>query len=152
MAYQCEIKEQSAQPALSVRTRASVAELPALIEKTYGAIFQYLGELGESPAGPPFSAYYNMDMQNLDVEIGVPVAKKLAGKGEVQASEIPGGRAATCLHVGPYDKMQPAYQALMQWMGANGYEAKGVAYEVYLNDPAQSPPEEWQTLISFPLK
>ena len=36
-------------------------------------IAQYLAEQSEQPAGAPFVAYYNMDMQNLDVEIGFPV-------------------------------------------------------------------------------
>jgi len=88
MSYNCELKEQPPQPALSVRTRAAVQDLPQLFGKVYGAIMQYLGELGEQPAGMPFAAYYNMDMQNLDVEIGFPVARKFAGKGEVQRANF----------------------------------------------------------------
>ena len=152
MSYTCEAMERSTQLTLSIRTRTSVQDLPQVFGKAYGAIAQYLGELGEQPAGPPFAAYYNMDMQNLDVEIGFPVSKKLSGKGDIKASEIPGGKVATCLHVGPYSAIAPAYNALSQWIKDNGYEATGVTYEMYLNDPAQTPPEELQTQILFPLK
>lgn len=93
-----------------------------------------------------------MDMQNLDVEIGFPVSKKLPGKDDIQAGEIPGGKAATCLYVGPYGEIEPAYNALLEWVKDNGYEASGVAYEMYLNDPQQSPPQELQTQVVFPLK
>jgi effector-binding domain-containing protein len=101
MPYNCELKQQPAQPTLKVRTRAAVQDLPQLFGKSYGAIMQYLGELGEQPAGMPFAAYHNMDMQNLDIKIGFPVARKIPGKGEIRASEFPGGKFASVLHIGP---------------------------------------------------
>ena len=151
MAYNCELKQLPAQPALTVRTRAAVQDLPQLFGKTYGAIMQYLVELGEQPAGMPFAAYHNLDMQNLDVEIGFPVARKIAGKGEIRASEFPGGRLASVLHVGPYDQCAPAYDALTQWIKDHGYAATGVAYEIYFSPP-ETPPQEIRTEIVFPLK
>jgi effector-binding domain-containing protein len=152
MSYTCELIDRPAQPTLSIRTHSSVQNLPATLGPAWGAIAQHLGQLGQSPAGAPFVAYYTMDMENLDIEIGFPVAKKLTGQGNIQASEIPAGKAGTCLYTGPYDKMVPAYEALTQWMKAKGYEPTGVAYEVYLNDPQQVPPEALQTQIVFPLK
>ena len=151
MTYQCELKEQPAQPALSIRTRAAVQDLPQVFGKAYGAIMQYLGELGEQPAGMPFAAYYNMDMQNLDIEIGFPVSRQLPDKDGIQASQLPGGKWATVLHIGPYDQVTPAYNALSQWTKDNGYEATGVVYEVYFSEP-ETPPQEIRTLIMFPLK
>ena len=152
MSYKCEVKEQTTQPTLVIRTRVSVQDLPQTLGEAYGAIAQYLGELGEQPAGPPFVAYHNMDMQNLDVEIGIPVSRKLADRDDIQAGEIPGGKAATCLYVGPYAEIELAYTALSEWMKDNGYKATGVAYEMYLNDPEETPPQELQTQIAFPLK
>ena len=46
MSYNCELKQQPAQPALTVRMRAAMQDLPQLFGKSYGAIMQYLGELG----------------------------------------------------------------------------------------------------------
>ena len=152
MSYQCEAKEQPAQPTLSIRTRTPVQDLPQELGKAYGAIGQYLGELGEQPVGPPFAAYYNLDMQDLDVEIGFPVSRRLPGKDDIEASQIPGGKVATCIYTGPYSEMEPAYDALSQWIEDNGYQATGVAYEMYLDDPAQTPPQEPKTQILFPLK
>ncbi len=152
MAYHCEVREQPAQPALSIRARTSVQDLPAVIGKAYGAIAQYMGGLGEESAGPPFVAHFNMDMQNLDVEMGFPVRRPLAGQGEIQASQIPGGKAATCLHTGPYSELVPAYQALADWVKDHGYDPVGISYEIYLNDPGHTPPQKLETLIMFPLK
>jgi effector-binding domain-containing protein len=151
MTYHCELLERPTQASLSIRTRTSVGDLPEVLAKAFGTIAGYLGEIGDEPAGPPFTAYYNMDMQDLDVEIGFPVSNQLPGREEISAGEIPGGKYATCLYTGPYKDIEPAYTALSEWIKAQGYEATGAAYELYLNDPSQTPPEELQTQILFPL-
>ena len=152
MTYQCEILDQSEQPVLSIRTRSAVQNLPQVLGASWGAIMQYMGQMGEQPVGPPFVAYYNMDMQDLDSEVGFPVGSVLAGKGEVGASRIDAGPGATCLHTGPYSDLEPAYTALTKWMQEHGHEAAGVSYEYYLNDPDETPPEQLQTRVVFPLK
>ena len=151
MNYQCEMREQPAQAALAIRTRTSIQDLPQLFGKAYGAIIQHLTQLGQSPAGAPFAAYYNMDMQNLDVELGFPVSKELPGKDEIKASRIPGGKFAMVLHTGPYSEVALAYEALTKWVAEKRYEVTGVAYEVYLNDPSQTKPEDLKTQVMFPL-
>ena len=85
MDFQCEIKEQDPKPTLSIRVRTPIQGLPGLLGESYGKIAGYLAELREEPDGAPFAAYYNMDMQDLDVEIGFPVTKAIQGKGEIQS-------------------------------------------------------------------
>jgi effector-binding domain-containing protein len=150
MTYQCEIKDQPAQPTLSVRTHAAVEQLPQVFGQTYGAIMQYLGELGERPVGMPFAAYYNMDMQNLDIEIGFPVSRPLPDRGELKSGALPAGKIATTMHFGSYDSIGPAYEALTQFVQASSYTPSGVAYEFYFSPP-ETPPAEIQTQIMFPL-
>lgn len=147
MSFKCELMELASQPALSIRLRTAAQDLPQVFGKGYGEIAQYLGEVQEQPAGSPFAIYYNMDMQDLDVEFGFPVSTSLTGRGNIHASETPGGKSASCLHVGPYSDVEPTYNALFQWINDNGYEANGVAYEMYLNDPYQTPPEKIETQI-----
>jgi effector-binding domain-containing protein len=152
MDFQCEIKEQAMQPTLTVRARTPIDALPQLLEESYGKIGAYLAELGEGPAGAPFAAYFNMDMQDLDVEIGFPVSKQIQGKGDVQASQVPGGKQGVALHTGRYGNIAPAYDALTEFIKEQGFEPTGVSYEFYLNDPEETPPEKLQTQIIFPLK
>ena len=152
MTYQCEIQEFPTRPTLSIRTRTTIERLPEVIGKSFAAIGQAIGRTGEFPAGPPFAAYYNTDMQDLDVELGFPVSHMLPGAGDVQASEIPAGKFALCIHVGPYNEIETAYHALTAWVKEKGHKTSGVAYEFYLNDPAEIPPEALQTQIAFPLE
>jgi effector-binding domain-containing protein len=149
---QCEVRSQERQPVLSVRTRTHVDHLPQAMAKAYAAIVQYMGELGTYPSGPPFAAYFNTDMEDLDVELGMPVAEEQPGKDDIQASEIPAGQVVTCVHVGPYSALEPSYSALSEFVHEQGLEPTGVAYEIYLDDPQSIPEEEMKTRIVFPLK
>jgi effector-binding domain-containing protein len=152
MSYKCEVVEQPPQSTLSIRTTTHVKDLPQELGKAYGAIAQYLGQLGEQPAGAPYAAYFNMDMSNLEVEIGFPVSRPLPNKDDIQSGEIPAGSYARCLYTGPYNEIEPAYNALTAWVKENGHEVTGVAYEFYLNDPGEVDPQELLTQIVFPLK
>ncbi|WP_318507039.1 GyrI-like domain-containing protein [Bacillus sp. T3] len=147
----CQIQEQLVQPVVSIRMKTSVDQLPMVIGQSYGEIMKYLSEKGEAVAGIPFVAYYNMDMQNLDVEIGMPVAHPIAGRGRVQPSEIPSGKYASCTHIGPYPEVGKAYDRLSEFVMENKEVPTGVAYEYYLNSPEEVPESELVTKVAFRL-
>jgi effector-binding domain-containing protein len=147
----CEVFETKEQPVLCIQKTTRVEDLPQLIGQSYGAIMQVMAERGVELAGEPYVAYFNMDMQNLQVELGFPVSAVAEGKGEVIAGVIPGGKKATTLYVGPYQKMAPAYETLTQFTKDQNLVPTGVAYEHYLNGP-ETPPEELKTRIVFPVK
>lgn len=142
---------QNLQPALTIRTRTKVQELPSLIGESYGRLAAYLNELGELMADVPFVAYHNMDMQDLDVEIGFPVARPLSGKDGIQPSSIPAGRAVICMYRGAYAEMEPLYNEIAQWIAEQGLEASGTVYEYYYNGPG-FPESELLTKIVMRLK
>lgn len=152
MDYQIQLTEEPAQPILSIRTVTAVGNLLQELGKAYHAIINYLQQKGLQPSGPAFVAYYNMDMENLDVEMGFPVAEKMPGQSEIKAGVIPGGRQVACMHRGPYQECGPAYEEANRWMREKGYIPTGVAYEFYYNSPGEVPESELLTKIMFPLK
>lgn len=149
MDYKIQVVETDEQPVLSIRTRTAVSGLPDKIGASYQTIMEYLGTLGEQPSGMPFVAYYNLDMENLDVEIGFPVATVLAGSGEVETSKIPGGKKATCMHKGTYSEMEETYNAMSAYLINNKIHPTGVVYEYYYNAPDKVPEDELLTEIVF---
>jgi len=149
--YKVEVVEQEAINSLVVRTRCPVNDLPKAIGEGYGLIMGYLGELGKYPSDAPYVAYFNMDMQDLDIEMGFPVAEEIEGKGTVVKSQVPAGRYAVCMYKGPYSDIGSAYDAVMLWLEENSLQYSGTAYEFYLNDPASVPPEELLTKIMIKL-
>ncbi len=152
MSFNCEIRRQESQPTLSIKAKAAVKDFPIVLGKGFGDIMRYMSEINESPAGAPFVAYTNRDFASMDIEIGFPMSRRLPGKGDIKAGELPEGMYATCMYKGPYSECGPAYEALMQYVQERGHETIGVAYEFYLNDPGKTPPSELITLIVFPLK
>ncbi|MGI5822960.1 MAG: GyrI-like domain-containing protein [Dethiobacteria bacterium] len=145
-----EILQKAAQPALIIRTITRVEDLPALIGASYGKMSSYLKEKGEFLAYVPYVAYYNMDMQQLDVEIGFPVAHALEGRGDIQAGSIPAGKYVFCMFRGPYNEVEPVYNEMAAWIKDQGYTPSGTAYEYYYNGPG-FPESEMLTMIAMPL-
>ena len=153
MVNPCEIKKLPAQPVLFIRTHTAVENLPHVMGRAYDLLIKHITESGVAPSGPPYACYYNMDMQNLDVEIGFPVAQELPAQDEMQMGEIPPGWYAACEYTGPYNQIGPeAYDTLTRFVADQGYTPSGVAYEYYLNDPNETPQEELKTKVVFPVK
>jgi effector-binding domain-containing protein len=150
--YEIEVVETEAQPVLSIRMITSVNELPEEIGLAADSIVKHMNLMGEQPSDAIFVAYYNMDMDNLDVEIGFPTSKPLAGIHDIEVSEIPEGLKAICLYQGAYSEMEPVYEAMHDWLEENNFEPTGVVYEFYLNSPEDVPESDLLTKIVFLLE
>lgn len=147
-----ELLERAQKHTLVVRTRTNVEKLPEVIRTSYAQIAAYLKELDVMMADVPFVAYYNMDMEDLDVEIGFVVPRQLPGKNNIQAGIIAAGKAALCMHKGPYMDIEPVYMDILKWMFDHEYEPTGVVYEHYYNSPEDFPESELLTRIVMPIK
>lgn len=147
-----QIVENGDQHTISIRITTTIEELPNIIGTNYMKIMSYLKQLGEKPLDVPFTAYHNLDMQNLDVEMGFVVDKKLPDKGEIKSGIIPQGKRLTCMYKGLYDCMQEVYDEIMKWIADNKYVLQGVYYEYYYNSPEEVKESELLTKIVLPLK
>jgi effector-binding domain-containing protein len=150
MKFPCEIQQLAARPTLAIRFRAPVEDLPMQFRRVYDAIMAYLISIGEEHAGAAFAAYHNMDMKNLDVEAGFPVAQPLPAKGEIRPGTFPGGTYAVCHYTGPYNEIGPVYEDLRRFTERQGYRIGNVAYEWYLNGPDELP-EALKTDLVMPV-
>ncbi len=148
--FPCEFRHEVQRPTLSVRFHAPVGQLGKRFGEVYGAIIGYLNERGEQPVGPAFATYYNMDMDDLDVEAGFPVAQPVPARGEILACALPEGTYAVCHYVGPYDGVSSAYEQLTTFVAQEGYTPSGIAYEWYFDGP-EVPPQETRTDVAFPV-
>jgi effector-binding domain-containing protein len=152
MAYECSIRQVAAQPAMSVRGAATVADLSRTIGEFLTEVWSHVQNHGGMLAGPPFTRYHMVDGERLDLEAGLPVAAPIPTGGRVRPSELPGGEVAVTTHVGPYDGLVIAGAALATWTAAQHREAAGPNWEVYVTDPGAEPdPARWRTDIFKPL-
>lgn len=72
----------------------------------------------------------------------------------MESLTIPGGKTAVLTYKGPYSGLQAAYHSLFgNWLPDSGEEpADQPCYEIYLNDPRETAPEDLLTEICLPLK
>jgi effector-binding domain-containing protein len=86
----------------------------------------------------------------MDIDFGVEVARAFDAEGEVRCVTMPSGRAASMLHVGPYEGLVETHAALQGWCAANGHALAGVSWEIYghwNDDPAKR-----ETRVGYLLK
>ena len=147
-----EIRNLSEQKTVCINTTTSLAELPKVLGEGYGEIMGLLGKQGLTPAGPPYVLYRNEDIENLDIELGIPAAGDIRPEGRVVSGTLPGGKAAVAIHTGPYDTIGATYEKLTGYIKEQGLETEGICWESYVDDPGIVPPEELKTEVFFPLK
>ena len=147
-----EIKDMKEKLALMIRKITSIQNMPSVLGACYGGIIQYVQEIGAKEPIESFVIYHNMDMSNLEIDIGFTVPDKLPDKGHIKMSSIRAGKYATALHEGPYDTLMQTYNELTEFVKEKGLEVEDWVYEVYLNNPMDNPDDPPRTMIYFPLK
>lgn len=148
---QAEIRQP--QPAAVVTATLPVAEIGPWLAETYQAVASVIAAHGAGPAGPPFARYHKLDDGRFAVEAGFPVVVAVAAEDGIRPSELPGGPVAVTTHIGSYEQMPAAYEALASWVGDHGGEPAGDPWEVYFSDPSAQPdPATWRTDIVQPYR
>lgn len=155
MSRQFELVTLTEQPTLTIRFQAQQPEFATKFAEVLPATYQYAISQGCQLSGPPFSLYHAFDPNTgiFDVEAGVQVSQPATGDADVKASTLPSGPAVSLLHVGPYEQLGEAHEALRSWVAENGKQPRGGPWEVYLNDPSQVPdPQQLQTQLIQPIE
>ncbi|WP_243708817.1 MerR family transcriptional regulator [Actinomadura sp. GC306] len=62
---------------------------------------------------------------------------------------LPGGMFASAVHVGPYEEIPLTVHGVLAWFGDHGHTPAGPVREVYLSDPATTPPERLETRVQI---
>lgn len=72
----------------------------------------------------------------------------------IDVQVVPGGRYATMLHRGSFDKLSITYAAFFaKWLPDSGYEVRDLpSVEQYLTNPDETPEDEMLTQLWIPLK
>jgi effector-binding domain-containing protein len=130
---------------------------------TYGDVGQFYGEIFKhlakkmifKPAGPTILICYDAEYKekDVDVEVCVPVKKSVSSSEKVKVYELPGLEQAACtVYKGAYEGISEAYNALMTWIEANGFEIAGPDREIYFTSPNETKdPTQYITEVQFPV-
>src|SRR5690606_31659672 len=135
-----------------VRGEMPVHEMAIWLAEAYRDVVEYLVRTNVTPSGPPFARFTFLN-DTVAVEAGFPVPHEVAGDGAVEPSRLPGGPAAVTVHIGRYEELDKAYEAVNRWLAEHGRAQAGPHWEVYHTDPNAEPdPTAWRTEVVVPYR
>ncbi|MET7876540.1 MerR family transcriptional regulator [Micromonospora profundi] len=126
-------------------------DIGPVIQPLYPELFGRLSAAGVTPTGPAIAWYEpaNPDGDEVVVHAGVIVDAEVSTGADVAVRDLPELRsAATIIHHGAMDDVEPSMQALARWIEENGYRTDGFAREVYL-EYCQDTPEKGITELQL---
>jgi len=150
-----EIAVLPAQTAIMVKDSAGPKEYAAVMGKAYEELYSYVKSARLTPSGPPFATYIRWDSATMFsvMNICLPVLKADKGKGRITAGNFPEQKVVQAIYFGAYDKMEPAYKAVEQFIKESGLTEAGAPMEIYVTDPmTEKDISKLETHIVFPVK
>lgn len=105
--------------------------------------------------GVPINLYYDSEYKvNASIEVCVPVKKEIKVKKDILLKELPSVDGISTIHIGPYDKVGNAYQALSDYAKSEGFDLGLPLRETYLKGPGmlfKGNPNKYQTEVFIPI-
>jgi len=153
---QYEVIIKKVEPQLVASVRRTIPD-PQMVGQMMETLFTTLEQQGVKPAGAPCAIWHDKEHkeQDWDAEVAVAVTQALPEGGEVRTFHLPGVASMACtIHTGSYEGFPQAYNALMAWIEANGYQICGGMREFYLRGPGPVPtdPATYVTEIQVPVE
>ena len=139
MRYEMQFVDLQAQHTAVVRGHVAQVDIAEFLGSAFAEIINVLDDQELHPTGAPFGRYRPTD-DGFDIEVGFPCSDVVKPAKRVEASELPAGRMGMTLHVGPYDEVGEAYDALVAWLVDEGCVAVGQPWESYLDGPEVAEP------------
>lgn len=139
---------------LTKRATVPFNKLSDFFKENYGALYGFMGQAGLRPDGMPCAFYYNIDevKNETDLAAAIAVQGNIPDTGTLEKVILPASKVITTTHIGSYETMVPAYQAMDQYLTDNGLK-KELMIEEYLSDPMlEKDPAKWKTNIYFLVK
>ena len=143
--------EQPEQHVLSIRTTIHFDDFPNTAKQAYNKIIEFAKRNKILLSSGPFVCYHNADLENLDVEMGFPIAKLVSGNDEITGYTISAQKVVSGIFLGAYTETDLLMVEIFKWIAENGYEQRGQIYNYYLNDEDR-PLAELLTQIVVPIK
>lgn len=142
---------------VGLHTRCTLDEVGPVMEKDFESLNQWLEKSGTKPSGVPFCAYQKWDFARGTAEytIGYPVSETLTElPPDGVTGSLPDCSAYVVKHTGPYRHLGNPWSAGFMHGQAKVFaqDKRAVPFEIYENDPRNTPENDLVTLVYFPMK
>ncbi|MEO0399490.1 MAG: GyrI-like domain-containing protein [Pseudomonadota bacterium] len=119
----------------------------------FAKVMGALQSAGIAPSGPPLAAYHHFDDTETTFDVCLPIPKEsISAVIGVKTIETLGGEALRFVHKGPYGTLEHTYAVAMAELEAAGLTLKSPSYEIYVNDPGETPEDRLMTEILMPIE
>ena len=147
--YEVKSREIEPQHVATIRVRVPMAAIGRAMGEGFGEVAQAVETAGAEIDGLAFAIHHTVSPDEVDVELGFPVIGDV-DVGRVHTVTLDGGLAACTVHMGPYEEVGSAYEAVSAWVQLHGKRVIGSPREVYLNEPVEGvvPLTEVQMLLA----
>ncbi len=152
MSYDITIDHESGRHLAVHRFDVRAEEMADQMGHAFDTVMQHLSRVGATVSGPPASCYRMEESEVLQVFAGFVVAAPVEAGNGVEPLQLPDADTATTTHIGPYDELGHAYDALREGAPSLGREVDlaGLMWEEYLSEPDVAP-AELRTLVHWEL-
>ena len=120
-----------------IRCVASPGDLSRVIPACCGEVWAYARTARLRQPGRHVAVYFD---GAIHLECGVEILERFAGDGRVVCSSTPDGTVATTTHLGPYDQLSRAHDAVRRACADRDRMLAGPNWEIYghwTDDPAR---------------
>ena len=133
MTYEIVVEQVPAELIAAVRVLVPVGQVSRAWKPALDKVWAFLKANPDVRPGHNLFLYRHPDRQGdpIEAEFGVQVARRFEPAGEVRCVETPAGEVARTIHVGPYDRMSLAHDAIQAWCAANGRTIGPASWETY---------------------
>lgn len=148
MCYEVSPMELNSQLVASIRFKGKYCEIGDYFTKVFACA-------GDKVNGVPFTCYYNLEYAEIaDMEVCVPVSAPVLGQG-IQTRTIENVSVIGVKHIGAYENLGMAYQALFDY--ARQHELEYVApiiefYDKSMGYALKGNPDKYETRIYLPIE
>lgn len=124
-----------------------------VFNRLFDEVLGYVERQSGKFAGPPLDMWHDMEHceRDISVEVAVPIQERLPENDRVRVYELPAETMASVIHHGSFDGFSESYNAILQWIEANGYRIVGPNREIYLQYDRVGNPADYVTEIQFPI-
>jgi len=118
----------------AVRRQARIGEIASVWKPALDQVWEFLRKNPglRNDGHNVFLYHHPANRQSpMNIDFGVEVVRKFEPTGEVFLAEVPAGRVATALHVGPYARLKETHDAIHAWASTNRVTFAGKSWEIY---------------------
>ena len=141
MQYEVVVEAAQAELVAAVRATVPFGGIARAWKPALDQVWAFLKANRELRPGHNLFLYHHPERRNepMNIDFGVQVARQFEAEGNVRCVVTPAGEVARTVHIGPYDRLSDAHNALHAWCAAHNRKIAQSSWEIYgdwNNDPA----------------